>query len=110
MGKWKSNLRICNGGEIEDNQAIENKKTAVRCLKRQQFLFADNLLLVIVIYARLEHTFVNAANRAYPAIGNIFKSGTGCNAMFGIAFFRIICVATGITKIFFHFQVLLIKL
>lgn len=58
--------------------------------------------LVVVIDARLEHALVHAANRAAPVIGQILESGSGSDAMLGIAFFRIISVSTGIAEIFFH--------
>jgi hypothetical protein len=71
---------------------------------RYIFTFAA---LVVVVNARLEHAFVNAANRAYPVSGNIFKRCSRCDSVFRITFCGIICVAARIAKIFFHFDNLL---
>ena len=58
--------------------------------------------LIVVINARLEHIFAYAAQRAAPVSRKIFESSAGSNAVFRIAFFRIISISTGIAKIFFH--------
>ena len=58
--------------------------------------------LVVVIDAGLEHTLVDTAYRANPIVRQIFKRRSGFDAVFGIAFFGIVCVATRITEIFLH--------
>lgn len=60
------------------------------------------LCLIVVIDAGLEHALVDAADGAYPVIREVFKRRSGFDAVFGIAFFGIVCVATRITEIFFH--------
>lgn len=57
---------------------------------------------VIIIDAGLEHALVHAAYRAAPVIGKILEFGSGSNAVLRITFGGVICVSTGIAKIFLH--------
>ena len=91
-------MRGSSGGKVPaDGRRQKIGRPCVACR------FAPKIrYLVVVVDAGLEHALGHATERAAPVIGQILESGSGSDAMLGIAFFRIISVATGIAEIFLH--------
>lgn len=72
-------------------------------------LLADTRVLIIILNAGLKHTLIHTTQGTAPVIRNVLKGSARHDAMFRISFFRIIGIATRITKILLHDKLLLSK-
>ena len=50
----------------------------------------------------LEFVFADAAFRAFPVVGQLFKRRSGRNVVFGIALFRIVHIAADFANVLLH--------